>query len=239
MTDTATKAAAQALPDIDNPQACLAPTFYLDAEHPAVRELTERAVGTASDPIEKAIRLYYAVRDGLLYDPYSIDFTPEGFRASTVIARGRGFCVAKAGVLAAAARGAGLPARLGFADVRNHLATERLRQMMGTDVFYYHGFTELYLEGKWVTATPAFNIELCRKFGVLPLEFDGRADSIFHPFDAAHRRHMEYINDRGSRADMPFEEIREAMRRYYPNLGSGAAPGGDFHAEATGERQRR
>ena len=167
------------------------------------------------------MRLYYAVRDGLLYDPYSIEFTPEAFKASTIIARGRGFCVAKACVLAAAARALRIPARLGFADVRNHLATERLRSLMGTDIFYYHGYTELYLEGKWVKATPAFNIELCRKFGTLPLEFDGRTDSIFHPFDAAGRRHMEYVTDRGNRADLPFEEIRDAMLRYYPQFSSG------------------
>jgi transglutaminase-like putative cysteine protease len=151
-----------------------------------------------------------------------------------VIALGRGYCVAKAVVLAAAARATGIPARLGFADVRNHLATERLRRMMGTDIFYYHGFTELHLEGKWVKATPAFNIELCHKFGVLPLEFDGRSDSIFHPFDASHRRHMEYVNDRGSRVDLPFDELREAMARYYPRLSS-AEIKGDFHAEAEAE----
>lgn len=213
----------------------LTPTFYLDTEHPDVRALAESAAGPSADPVSRAVRLFYAVRDGLLYDPYSIDLTPEGFKASTVLARGRGFCVAKAGVLAAVARCAGIPSRLGFADVRNHLATERLRRLMGTDVFYYHGFTELYLEGTWVKATPAFNVELCRKFGVLPLDFDGRHDAIFHPHDAANRRHMEYVNDRGSRADMPFEEIRQAMRRYYPAMAAQDAAGGDFHAEADAE----
>lgn len=213
-------------------RAYLRPTYYLDADDPKVRGLAETSVGSAADPVERAVSLYYAVRDGFRYDPYSIDLTsPEGLRASTVIARGRGFCVAKAGLLTAAARAVEIPARLGFADVRNHLATEGLRRMMGTDIFYYHGYTELYLEGKWVKATPAFNVELCSKFGVLPLEFDGRADSIFHPFDRNNRRHMEYIKDRGSRTDMPFEEIRDAMLRYYPNLSSGPVSG-DFIAEA-------
>jgi transglutaminase-like putative cysteine protease len=213
----------------------LRPTYYLDADHPRLRELRERVTADTTDPVEKAVRLYYAIRDGLLYDPYSIEFTPAAFKASTILSRGRGFCVAKAVVLAAVARGAGIPARLGFADVRNHLATERLRQLMGTDVFYYHGFTELHIEGKWVKATPAFNIELCQRFGVLALEFDGRHDSIFHPFDAANRRHMEYINDRGTRADLPFEEIRDALARYYPHLNA-ARIEGDFHAEAAAER---
>jgi transglutaminase-like putative cysteine protease len=222
--------------DVEDLTACLKPTYYLDAEHPTVGALAQDAIGAAVDDVDKAVRLYYAVRDGFLYDPYSVQSQPETCKASAVIARGRGYCVAKAVVLAAAARAAGIPARLGFADVRNHLATERLRRMMGTDIFYYHGFTELHLEGKWVKATPAFNIELCHKFGVLPLEFDGRSDSIFHPFDASNRRHMEYVNDRGSRVDLPFEELREAMARYYPRFSS-AELKGDFQAEAEAERR--
>jgi len=214
----------------------LAPTYYLDAGHPAVRALADGAVSGVTDPIERAVRLYYAVRDGFRYNPYAIEFAPPAFKASTTIARGQGFCVTKAGVLAAAARAADIPSRLGFADVRNHLATERLRQSMGTDIFYYHGYTELYLAEKWVKATPAFNVELCEKFGVLPLEFDGRTDSIFHPFDRENRRHMEYLNDRGTRADMPFEELRDGLTRYYPHLAALQTIEGDFHAEAEAER---
>jgi transglutaminase-like putative cysteine protease len=217
-------------------QVYLRPTYYLDADHPAIRAFADTTAGEVADMIAKAVRLYYAVRDGLLYDPYSIDYRPEACRASVVLARGRGYCVAKASVLAAAARAVAIPARLGFADVRNHLATERLRRLMGTDIFYYHGYTEFYLSGKWVKATPAFNIELCRKFGVLPLEFDGRSDSLFHPFDTQNRRHMEYVNDRGHRADLPYEEIREAMFRYYPG-GAEALGAGDFHAEAEAENR--
>jgi transglutaminase-like putative cysteine protease len=171
------------------------------------------------------------VRDGLRYDPYSVELAPNGLVASNVLARGRGYCVAKAGVLAATARAIGIPSRLGFADVRNHLATPRLLEMMGTDVFYYHGFTELLLEHRWVKATPAFNVQLCERFGVEPLEFDGRNDSIFHPYDTGGRRHMEYVNDRGTRDDMPIEELREAMARFYPQMIL-TPPGGDFHAEA-------
>lgn len=205
-------------------------THYLDAEHPAIRAFAADAVDGTSDPIEAAVRLYYAVRDGLRYDPYSVELSADGLVASNVLTRGRGYCVAKAGVLAAMARTIGIPARLGFADVRNHLATPRLLEMMGTDVFYYHGYTELRLDGRWVKATPAFNVQLCDRFGVEPLEFDGRNDSVFHPYDAGGRRHMEYVNDRGTRDDIPIEELREAMARFYPRMG--VKPGGDFYAEA-------
>lgn len=214
-----------------NTDSCLRPTRYLDVDHPAVRGFAENASAGAGDPIEAAVRLYYAVRDGLRYDPYSVELSPDALIASNVLARGRGYCVAKAGVLAATARALGIPSRLGFADVRNHLATPRLLEMMGTDIFYYHGYTELLLEDRWVKATPAFNVELCEKFGVAPLEFDGRNDSVFHPYDTGGRRHMEYVNDRGTRDDMPIEELREAMARFYPRM-SINPPGGDFHAEA-------
>jgi transglutaminase-like putative cysteine protease len=126
--------------------------------------------------------------------------------------------VPKAALLAACARADGIPARVGFADVKNHLTTPALRERMGSDLFVYHGFTELLLDGKWVKATPAFNIELCRRFKVKPLEFDGREDSIFHPFDEEDRRHMEYLRDRGSHADVPVAEIMQAFREAYPVL---------------------
>ena len=208
----------------------LRPTAFIDADHPRVRELAETAAGGAADAVEKAVRLYYAVRDGLRYDPYGIDFSDAGLTASAVIARGKGYCVAKATVLAAGARALGIPSRLGFADVRNHLATPRLREQMGTDIFYYHGYTDLHLDGRWVKATPAFNVELCQRFGVKPLEFDGREDSIFHPLDAEGRQHMEYLHDRGTRDDVPLDELREAMARLYPNMHGPLE--GDFHAEA-------
>lgn len=67
---------------------------------------------------------------------------------------------------------AGIPARLGFADVKNHLATPRLTDLNGGDVFHWHAYTDLHLEGRWVKATPAFDLALCERFGVLPLEFD-------------------------------------------------------------------
>jgi transglutaminase-like putative cysteine protease len=213
---------------------CLRPTRYLDADHPDIRAFAAHAAAGATAPTETAVKLYYAVRDGLRYDPYSVELSPEAMIASNILARRRGFCVAKAAVLAAAARAVGIPSRLGFADVRNHLATPRLREMMGTDVFYYHGYTELRLDERWVKATPAFNVELCQRFGVAALEFDGRNDSIFHPYDHSGRRHMEYVKDRGTRDDVPVEELRDAMARFYPRM-SAQPQGGDFHAEAEAE----
>jgi transglutaminase-like putative cysteine protease len=167
---------------------------------------------------DQAVALYYAVRDGVRYDPHHIDLRPDAMRASSVLQRGSGFCVTKAVLLAAAARALGIPSRLGFADVRNHLTTERMRRAMGTDLFVFHGYTELHLEDRWVKATPAFNSALCERFGVAPLEFDGRQDSLFQQADRLGHRYMEYVRDRGQFADLPLDAIRAAFAEHYPAL---------------------
>ena len=196
--------------------AHLAATDAIDSQHPAVQDFV-RQHDQGSTERERAVALVHAVRDAFRYDPYRIDLSPQGMRASTVIANGHGWCVPKATLLAAVARAAGIPARLGFADVRNHLSTERMRQTMQTDLFIWHGYAELWLEGAWRKATPAFNLGLCQKFGLLPLDFDGVHDSIYHPFDAAGNRHMEYVNDRGTFDDLPLARIVADFHRVYGN----------------------
>ena len=203
----------------------LQPARYIDSAHPAVISFARKnAVGNGQ--LARAVALYYAVRDTIRYNPF-LDFSKEEtFQASHCIAAGEGFCIGKAALLAACARAEGIAARVGFADVKNHLTTPALRERMGTDLFIYHGYAELLLEGRWVKATPAFNVELCRRFRVKPLEFDGREDSIFHPFDEQDRRHMEYLRDRGSHADVPVAEIMQAFREAYPSyygMGDAAA----------------
>jgi transglutaminase-like putative cysteine protease len=194
-------------------------------------------VGDEADPRKRAILLYRAVRDEILYDPY-IDYENlDTYRASAVLAAGRGFCVGKAALLAAAARLSGIPARLAFADVRNHLSTPRLLELLETDLFIFHGITELWLAGRWIKATPTFNANLCSRFRIKPLEFDGQADAILHPFDQDGRRHMEYVRERGAYADTPVEEIIPAMRAAYPRLVGGRrglGQRGDFAREAQG-----
>ena len=194
--------------------ANLAPTPLIDSDNPEVIAFAKRHAQGADDR-ERAVALYYAVRDGFRYDPYRIDLSPTGMRASTVLANGYGWCVPKAALLAAVARAAGIPARLGFADVRNHLSTERMRETMKTDLFIWHGYTELWIDGAWRKATPAFNLSLCEKFGLHPLDFDGVHDSIYHPFDKAGNRHMEYVNERGSFDDLPLARIVADFQSVY------------------------
>ena len=218
----------------------LRPSACVESDAPAVRAFVDRVTAGAVDGRDRVVRLFYAVRDEIRYDPYGVVLTAEFLRASSVLARGAGFCVAKAVVLAAGARAIGVPARLGFADVRNHLTTARLRAQMGTDIFAFHGFTELHLDGRWVKATPTFNRSLCDKFGVKPLEFDGTNDSLLHPFDTAGQRHMEYVRDRGTAVDVPFDDMIAAFVEHYPGMmsGQGADVTGDFEREAVSDRGR-
>ena len=203
----------------------LKPGKFVDSAHLAVRAFAaEHARG--ADPRDKAVALYYAVRDRIRYNPFQNFTQDDAYRGSTCLERRMGWCVSKAALLAASARAVEIPARVAFADVKNHLTTPELSAKMGTDLFVFHGYTELYLDGKWVKATPAFNLSLCTKFRVKPLEFDGHADSIFHPFDQDNRRHMEYVRERGAFADVPVPDIQRVFSETYPhyyNLGPDAA----------------
>ena len=199
----------------------LRPTPVIDSDHPRIIRFARSITADQTDDVSRGVALYYAVRDGVRYDPYSVDLSIVGMRASSTLARKSGFCVPKAILLAAAARAVRIPSRLGFADVKNHMATERLLTMMQTDVFVFHGYTEFYLASRWVKATPAFNRSLCQRLKVEPLAFDGRRDSVFQPFDTEGNQFMHYVRDRGTFADLPLDEMRKAFERHYPSLMSG------------------
>jgi transglutaminase-like putative cysteine protease len=203
----------------------LKPGRFVDSDHPAVIDFTKKNC-TGTTEREKAVSLYYAVRDRIRYNPFQNFTLDDTYRASVCIEQGSGWCVPKAALLAACARAVGIPARVGYADVRNHITTPELTAKMGTDLFVFHGYTDLLLDAGWVKATPAFNLSLCTRFRVKPLEFDGRTDSLFHPFDQDNRRHMEYVRERGTYGDVPADEIRRVFSETYPkyfNLGPDAA----------------
>ena len=201
---------------------------FIDSDHPDVVAFAKEATAGVTTDREKAVALFYAVRDGIRYDPYVISSDgPEIYRASTVLRDRVSYCIPKSVLLCAAARAVGLKARLGFADVRNHLNSPKLRERLGgTDLFVWHGYTEFFLDGRWVKVTSAFNIELCERFGVMPLEFDGQHDALLHPYTADGRDHMEYVRERGSFDELPLDEILEEFRATYPAM-FGADPADD------------
>jgi transglutaminase-like putative cysteine protease len=163
------------------------------------------------------VKLFYAVRDGWRYDPFSLRLAPEEYVATNVLAAGRGYCITKAILLVAAARAVGIPAAIGLSDVVNHLTTEKLRARMGgKTTFIDHAYAGLCVEGQWVKAVPAFNIDLCRRFDVRPTEFDGRSDALYQEYDAQDRRHIEYVKHHGMWSDFPYDKVNADFRAFYP-----------------------
>lgn len=185
------------------------PTAFVDSDHPRIQERARQLCEGATSEAEKASRLFRAVREHPLYDPYTLSFDRESFRASTVLEKDRSYCIPKAVLLAALARASGLGARLGFADVKNHLASKKLIDHLGTDLFSWHGYVELWIDGAPYKVTPAFNSTLCARFGVDPLDLDpaAPADALLQPMDGSGRKYMEYVSDRGLHLDLPLDDI--------------------------------
>ncbi len=224
--------------DRDHPY--LAPNFFVDSDHAEISAYVDQHALTDADQTSNIVGLYYAIRDGFRYNPWRLQFDREAFRASNILLRNRAegaHCIDKANLLAACARRIGVPSRLHFANVRNHIGTQELERQLGTDLLVFHGYVGLYLDNRWVAATPAFNKELCDHLGVSPLEFDGSTDSIFQEYDRRGNRFMEYLHDHGAFPDIPYDEMIAQWKRYYSSfLGSGGWPskadsGGDLSAD--------
>ncbi|WP_169569350.1 transglutaminase-like domain-containing protein [Sneathiella limimaris] len=205
----------------DVPLDWIKPTSYVDSDSSDVAAFTKKALHALSDDAsdkEKAIRLFEAVRDDIRYDPYQLSFQDQDYQASHVTTLEGAFCVPKAILLTACLRHEGIPAGVGFADVKNHLNSPKLADLMQTDMFVYHGYVALRLGDKCLKVTPTFNRELCDRFGVRAIEFDGETDALFHEYDAEKRQHMEYVKDRGIFEDPPMLEVIEDLIKIYPKM---------------------
>ena len=202
--------------DSDSDSVYLAPAEYVDSDDPAIVALARKAAPNAS-AAEKARQYYLAARE-VRYDP-DLDFSdPEVYRASSVLNAGAGYCVGKAALFAALCRAGGVPARVGFADVTNHLASESLHKKMGTNYFAWHGFTEVLLGDQWLKASPTFNATLCVRFGVAALDFDGHSDALLQSYDGEGRTFMRYEVMHGAFHDVPVKFLIAEMARRYPSL---------------------
>jgi transglutaminase-like putative cysteine protease len=195
--------------------AFVAPAEYVDSDHPAV--VAQAATLHRDDPIDTAVALFDFVRD-VRYEADDFE-SLDTYRASRTLEVGHGYCVSKAALFAALARASGIPARVAFADVRNHLATPRLLAAMGTDVFAWHGYSEAHLQGRWIQLSPTFDSAMCARLGVEPLRFDGRSDALLHAFDGGGA--MRYERHHGSFHDVPARFLAGEMPRLYPFLRNG------------------
>ncbi len=174
-------------------------------------------IRSLSTPLEKAIALYHLVRDGFLYDPYHLDLRSDALTTQQILKKKRAWCVEKSIIMAAGARALGIPSKLGYAIVTNHLGDDKLELYLKRKEIVFHGYTSLFLENKWVICTPAFDKRVCRLNGVPPLEWDGRKDSLFQAF-SGENQFMEYIHEYGVFSDVPVALMQNEMKKYYPHL---------------------
>lgn len=198
----------------------LQPTEFFDFDRLNVKNKAFEIANGLNTDKEKAIALFYWVRDNIKYNMNS--YVPKlkfNFKASVTLRRGYGFCVSKSILLSSFARAVGIPARIHLVDLINHKVSQKVIDFMGTNVMYYHGYSELYLNNKWVKATPSFDQKTAIKGGFLPMvEFDGEHDANFAKYDINGDRFGEYLQDRGIHADLPLDEIDHVFEEKYGSL---------------------
>ena len=190
-------------------------TSFIDCEAGSIKEKAQDLIEGQETVRSKVRGLFYFVRDEIRYNPYSPHYLPQHYQASTILQRREGYCVQKAVLLAALARAVGIPARLRFADIRNYLAPQKLAEQMGTNLFVYHGYNEMFIKGNWVKATPTFDLRMCQENHIIPVEFDGKNHAIFHSHNQDRKLHIEYVRDHGHYQDVPLGEIVDAATRAY------------------------
>jgi transglutaminase-like putative cysteine protease len=201
---------------LEDSSTYLEPTYFIDSDSKYIKKLAQEITQNTKNEKEEAVKIFYWTRDRIYYDPYeSFSSRKSWYKASNTIRRGKGWCVQKAIVLAALGRAIGIPTRLHFADIRNHKISEKQKSIMHTDVFIYHGYTDLFIDDKWVKATPAFNKELCIKFNLPTVEFNGTNDAILSPHTLNGEKYIEYLDDRGSDIDLPFKKMFRAFLEFY------------------------
>jgi transglutaminase-like putative cysteine protease len=193
------------------PNENLQPTPIIDSDHPEIKRRAWQLTENLPDTTARMKALFYYVRDEIRYNPYVPKYLPEHFRASRTLAQGLGYCVAKAVLLIALARAAGIPARLRMARIRNHRASAKIVNWMGSNVFNQHGYAELYHRGRWIKATPAFDLSMCQQLGLTPVEFDGTHDAVFAALTPEGQPQIEYLEDYGPVPDVPVANIRQMM----------------------------
>ena len=194
----------------------LSPTFFIDSEAPTVRDLANQLSEDKENSVDQVISIFSYIRDNIKYNiDMAFSSGSSDFKASKSIERKKGFCIPKSITLVALFRACDIPARLHFADIINHRSPDYLMELMGTNVFYFHGYAEVFLGNKWFKLTPCFETGLCKKHNFPVCTFNGNADAIFPPFDLLKRPFIEYINDRGVYADFPLSEMVTVFQQNY------------------------
>ncbi|MBN2284484.1 MAG: transglutaminase domain-containing protein [Deltaproteobacteria bacterium] len=189
----------------------LEPTFTIDCNSERIittaRELTE----SCGSDREKALKLFYFVRDSVRYNLYMISVFIEDFKASRVLAWGKGYCVQKAVLLTALGRAAGIPSRMAFAMIRNHQVPPHVLEKRNSNIFPRHGYNQFFLDGQWISAAATFDRGLCERNGLPTVEFDGLHDAMLPSATRDGRPYIEYLEKFPPRDDLPFDWIRDTL----------------------------
>jgi transglutaminase-like putative cysteine protease len=188
-------------------------TESIDAGHKKIMETATRVTHGCSSDEEKAVALFYFVRDSIRYNIYMISVFVEDFQASRILEWGKAYCVQKAVLLTALGRAAGIPSRLVFAKIKNHKVPKHIMEMMGTDTFPRHGYNQFFLHGTWVSAAATFDKTLCEKAGLPTVEFDGKTDAILPEKDLQGEPYIEYVEKFSPKEDLPFDWIRDRISK--------------------------
>lgn len=197
-------------------EAYLKATYFLDFENVAIQEYIQ-PFKHHTNAMNRATAFYNFVRDGFLYDPYHLDLRAEQLKASQIITKSRAWCVEKAIVFAAGLRALGIPSRLGYAIVENHIGLEKMERVLRTSKIVFHGYVDVFLNNKWTKATPAFDQRVCVLNGVEPLIWNATEDSLFQEFIHG-KKYMQYHHDYGVFEDVPHALMHDEMRKHYPHL---------------------
>ncbi len=199
----------------NHPADHLAGSDLFEIDHPRIRQMVEPLVEAATDEADLARRVFELARDSVGYNPYVNFSQREHYRATAILEQGRGYCVQKAVLLVTLARAVGIPARLVFVDMRNHRAPQHLIDILGSNLFTWHSYGRLYVDGQWLDATPAFDRAICEEHDLPLVEFDGRRSAIFPATDHKGRRYVEYIQQHGVYDDVPLDPIMAAWESVY------------------------
>lgn len=196
----------------------LSPTYFFDYESEEIQDLVSEFKNTSLSDKEISIALYNKVRDAWRYDPYSLSFNKEKYRASEIAKRPKGHCIDKSIILIAGLRSLGIPARIHLAKVKNHIGVERLIEKFGSNELTPHGMVDAFINKKWLKLSPTFNASLCEMLNVAPLDFDGENDAVLQEFSTDGTQFMEYLEDYGHFEDVPMEFMERNAREHYPNI---------------------
>ena len=188
-------------------------TAAIDSDHESVIKTAGNLTRACSTDAEKAVKLFYFVRDSVRYNLFMISVFKEDFVASRILKWGKGYCVQKAVLLTALGRASGIPSRLVFAKIKNHLVPDHIIRQLKTNIFPRHGYNQFFLNGKWISAAATFDKDLCDKNRLPTVEFDGKTDAILPESDIKGRPYIEYIEKFPPREDLPFDWIYAKISR--------------------------